>query len=115
MGYMREFYATISDVPPGLVGPEVCGSLLTHLLNRKMITAKYLVCHFLSIPAAANFGDDEKRPLALPSKNPAAIGLTKHKCDTVPLLPLVRGGPFFVGTLRPWEEAATCETPQCVR
>ena len=46
---LREFYAPFSRMSPGLVGMEDCESLFTHLKNKKMVTEKYLVRHFLSI------------------------------------------------------------------
>ena len=49
MALLREFYAPFSLMPPGLVGMEDCESLFTHLKNKKMVTEKYLVRHFLSI------------------------------------------------------------------
>ena len=47
MTLLKEFYSPFSRISPGLVGMEDCESLFTHLKNRKMITEKYLVRHFL--------------------------------------------------------------------
>ena len=49
MTLLRGFYAPFAKVSPGMVGMVDCESLFTHLKNRKMVTEKYLVRHFLSI------------------------------------------------------------------
>ena len=48
MALLREFYAPFAGVSPGMVGRKDCESLFTHLKNRKLITEKYVVRHFLS-------------------------------------------------------------------
>ena len=54
---LREFYAPFSRLSPGLVGMGDCESLFTHLKNKKMVTEKYLVRHFLSIQQFIEEGD----------------------------------------------------------
>ena len=46
---LRESYVHFSDISPGMVGLEDCESLLTHLKNKKTITEKFPVRHFLAI------------------------------------------------------------------
>ena len=43
----RAFYAPFVDLPPGAIGLEVCANLCRHLKDKKTITEKYSVCHFL--------------------------------------------------------------------
>ena len=59
MALLREFYAPFSRISPGMVGMEDCESLFAHLKNRKMITEKYLVRHFLSIQQFVGNGELE--------------------------------------------------------
>ena len=49
MSLLREIYAHLADPPPGKVGLEGCGSLLTNLHNERTIAEKFPIRHFLAI------------------------------------------------------------------
>ena len=59
MALLREFCVPFSHISSGLVGMEDCESLFTHLKNKKMVTEKYLVRHFLSIQQFIDEGELE--------------------------------------------------------
>ena len=88
MELLREFYA------PGMAGKEECGSLFTHLRNRKLLTEKYLVRHFLSIQQLIEDGDLDN-VYWLPGVENPADGLTKLKSETGPIQ--VVFNPAFCG------------------
>ena len=100
MSLIREFYAPFVDISPGMVGLEDCESLFNHLRNKKMITEKYLVRHFLSIQQALEDGELENVYWLPGTENPAD-GMTKVRSEMAPMLQLLETGEFHPGTLRP--------------
>ena len=52
MSALRDLFAHFLDPSPCLVDPEDCGSLLTHLKNKKITTEKFPVRHFLAAELA---------------------------------------------------------------
>ena len=100
MALLREFYAPVIRMSPGLVGMEDCESLFTHLKNKKMVTEKYLVRHFLSIQQFIEEGDLDNAYWPPGTENPAD-GLTKSRSETGPILALLETGRFQPGLLRP--------------
>ena len=57
MALLREFYAPLAGVSPGMAGKKECESLFTRPKNRKVLTGKYLVRRFLSIQQLIEDGD----------------------------------------------------------
>ena len=110
MSLIREFYAPFVDIPPGMVGLEDCESPFYHLRNKKMITEKYLVRHFLSIQQALEDGELENVYWLPGTENPAD-GMTKVKSEMVPMLQLLETGQFHPGTLRPLHGVGSSEGP----
>ena len=86
--------------PHGLVGMEDCESLFTHLGNRKMVTEKYLVRHFLSIQQFLEDGELENVYWIHGAENPAD-GLTKLRSEMGPIMTLLETGRFQPGILLP--------------
>ena len=105
---LREFYAPFSHISPGMVGMEDCESLFTHLKNRKMITEKYLVRHFLSIQQFLEDGELENVYWLPGTENPAD-GLTKLRSEMGPIMALLETGNFRPGILRPLKGLASRE------
>ena len=99
MALIREFYAPFVGLSPGMVGMEDCESLFSHLRNKKMVTEKYLIRHFLSIQQALEDGDLENVYWLPGTENPAD-GMTKVKSEMLPILSLLEHGEFRPGTLR---------------
>ena len=91
-----------------MVGMEDCESLFSHLKNRKLITEKYLIRHFLSIQQYVEDGDLDNVYWIPGLENPAD-GLTKIKSDMGPILSLMETGSFRPGLLRPLKGLASAE------
>ena len=108
MALLREFYAPFSHISSGLVGTEDCESLFTHLKNKKMITEKYLVRHFLSIQQFIDEGELEDVYWIPGVENPAD-GLTKLRSEMGPIATLLETGRFQPGILRPLRGLASSE------
>ena len=108
MTLLREFYSPFSRIAPGLVGMEDCESLFTHLKNRKMVTGKYLVRHFLSIQQSLEEGELENVYWIPGTENPAD-GLAKLRSEMGPILALLETGRFQPGVLRPLRGLASRE------
>ena len=68
--------------------------------TEKMVTEKYLVRHLLSIQQASEEGDLDNAYWLPGAENPAD-GLTRVRCDLVPLLRLLESGGFHRGPVRP--------------
>ena len=111
MALAREFYAPFSGVSPGAVGMETCESLLTHLKNRKLITEKYSVRHFLSIQQFVEDGELDNVSW-LPGVENLADGLTKLKSDMGPILSLLETVCFQPGLVRLLKELVSSEYTQ---
>ena len=60
MSMFRELYGYFLNIYPGLVGPEDCESLFTHLKNRKAFADKSLARHFLAIQRAIELKELDK-------------------------------------------------------
>ena len=99
MALLREFYAPFSRMSPGLVGTEDCESLFTHSENKKMVTGKYLVRHFLGIQQFIVEGDLDNAYWLPGTENPA----------DGPFLALLETGRFQPGLLRPLKGLASRE------
>ena len=95
-----------SHISPELVGMEDCESLPTYLKNRKMITEKYLVRHFLSIQQLLEDGELEN-VYWLPGVGNPADGLTKLRSEMGPIMTLLETGGFQPGILRPLKGLAS--------
>ena len=108
MALLREFYAPFSRMSPGLVAMEDFESLFTHLKNKKMVTEKYLVRHFLSIQQFIEEGDLDNVYWLPGTENPAD-GLTKSRSEMGPILALLETGRFQPGLLRPLKGLASRE------
>ena len=109
MTLLRGFYEPFAKASPGMVGMVDCESLFTHLKNRKMITEKYLVRHFLSIQQCLEEENNLDNVFWLPGTENPADGLTKIKSEMGPILSLMEHGSFYPGSLRPlrgvsWKE-----------
>ena len=85
-----------------------CESLFTHLKNKKMVTEKYLVRHFLSIQQFIEEGDLDNAYWLPGTENPAD-GLTKSRGEMGPILALLETGRFQPGLLRPLKGLASRE------
>ena len=99
MALLREFYVSFSRISPSLVAMQDCDSLLTHPKNLKMITEKYLVCHFLSIQLLIEEGELDNAYWLSATENPAD-GLTKIKSEMGPISSPLESGRFQPGLLR---------------
>ena len=108
MALLRELFAPFSRISPGMVGMEDCGSLFTHLKNRKMVTEKYLARHFFSAQQFVGNGELENA-YWLPGVGNPADGLTKLKSEMGSILALMETGRFQPGLLRPLEGLASRE------
>ena len=108
MSTLREFYGRFLDIRPRMVGFEDCESLFTHLKNKKVITEKFLIRHFLAIQQAPELKELDNAYWLLGLGNPAD-GLTGKKRDIGPLTQLLESGLYNPGTLRPLRGVAFCE------
>ena len=109
---LREFFAHFLGLPPGMAGPEDCGSLFTHLKSSKMVAEKFLVRHFLSTQQA--LGEKElDNAHWIPAKENPADDLTKLHSEILPLLRLLESGTYNPGISRPLKGIAFSEA-QCV-
>ena len=108
MALLGEFYGPFSHMSPGLVGMEDFESLFTHLENRKTITEKYLVRHFLSIQQFLEDGELENVYWIPGTENPAD-GLTKLRSEMGPIMALLEPGRFQPDLLRPLKGLASRE------
>ena len=108
MTLLREFYGQFSRISPGWVGMGGCGSLFTHLKNRKMVTEKYLVRHFLGIQQSLEEGELENAYWIPGTENPAD-GLTMLRSEMGPIMALLETGRFQPGILRPLKGLASRE------
>ena len=108
MALLRDFYAPFAHLSPGMVGMEDCESLFTHLKNRKMVTEKYLIRHFLSIQQFVEDGELDNIYWIPGAENPAD-GLTKIKSEMGPISSLLETGGFQPGLLRPLKGLASIE------
>ena len=106
MALLREFYAPISRLSPGLVGMEDCESLFTHLKNSKMITGKYLVRHSPRIQQFIEEGDLDN-VYWIPGTGNPADGLTKIRREMGPIVALLETGRLQPGLLRPLKGLAS--------
>ena len=82
--------------------------MFTHLKNRKMITEKCLVRHFLSIQQSLADGELESVYWIPGTANPAD-GLTTLRREMGPFLALLETGRFQPGVLRPLRGLASRE------
>ena len=57
MSMLREFYAHLTNLSPGMVGPEDCESLFTHLKKKKIAAGKFPVRHFVAMKKALGAKD----------------------------------------------------------
>ena len=87
---------------------ENCESLFTHLKNRKMVTEKYLVRHFLSIQQFIEEGNLDNVYWIPRTENPAD-GLTKSRSEMGPILAHLETGRLQPGLLRPLKGLASRE------
>ena len=108
MALLKKFYVPFSHISPGSVGMEYCESLFTHLKNRKMVTEKYLVRHFVSIQQLLGDGELEN-VYWLPGVENPADGLTKLRSEMGPIMTLLETGRFQPGILRPLKGLASSE------
>ena len=99
MSMLREFHGHFLDFFPGMAGLEGCESLFARLRSKKMIAEKFLARHFLAFQKAIGVQELDNVYWIPGSGNPAD-GLTKLKCDLVPLLRLLEPGAYNPGTLR---------------
>ena len=93
---LREFYAHFLDLPLGLVGSEDCERPFTHLKNKKIITEKSRVRHFLATQQAS----ETKGPgnvFWLPGLRNPADGLSKTESDMAPLFVSWNLGRIILG------------------
>ena len=97
---LQEFYGPSGDMNPGLVGLEDCESLSAQLKTKRMVTEKYLVCHFLRIQQALEEGDLENIYWLPGTENPAA-GLTEVRCGMAPSSSIIGIGRIFSGAPSP--------------
>ena len=67
--------------------------MFTHVENKKMVTEKYLVRHFLSIEQFIAEGDLDNA-YWLPGTENTADGLTKSRSEMGPILALLETGRF---------------------
>ena len=100
MALIRDFFAPFVGLSPGMVGMEDRESLFSHLRNKKTITEKYLIRHFLSIQQALE-EEDLENAYWLPGTENPADGMTKVKSEMLPILGLLESGEFRLGALRP--------------
>ena len=90
MAMLRELYAHVLDVSPGMVGIEGCESLFAHLKNKKPVAEKFLVRRLLAIQQTLGAPELDNAN-GLPGLANPAGGLTKTKIDMVPTLLLESG------------------------
>ena len=100
MSMLRKFYGHFSGLSPGLAGLEDCENLFTRRKKSEMITGKFLAMHFLSIQQALEQKDLDN-VYRIPGKENPADGLTKLRCEILPLLRLLESLAYNPGILRP--------------
>ena len=100
MSLLRDFFAPLEGLGPGMAGLKNCESLLARRSTKKMIAEGYRVRHFLSIQQALEQGELHNA-YWLPGVGNPADGLTKVRIGVVPLARLLESGRRNPGTARP--------------
>ena len=90
------------------MGEEDCESSSAHLKDKKMVTEKYPVRHFLGARQVLENGELGGLYRLPGLENPAG-GATGVKSDTVPLLCLPESGACHPGILRPMKGVSAYE------